>query len=131
MSKDTKEKKYPCTCGICVINDSNRHECKKCSVCQTYLCLSMATSLRTVCTDCILSNKHQLDKIFVHGKTPSGDWIDPASLRPIKTCKHCGEPELTMRCGVIIGCYKYPETTCQPNVKRISFSELRKKLNVS
>ncbi len=115
-------------CGTCKITEENKASSRKCAVCQNYLCFSMATDNRTVCTTCILSNLHQLDKIFVRGKAESGNWIDPGTLCEIKTCKHCGEPELPMRCGNIIGCYKSPETTSAPNVTRLTYTQFAERL---
>lgn len=79
---------------------------------------------RSVCSRCILSNLDHLERIFVHGKDEQGRWIDPGTLQGIPTCRHCGDPALSMRCGPIIGCIRTPGTSA-PNVTRFRVSNGR------
>ena len=105
------------TCGICDLSQVDLRDLRRCPICQNYVCLSMQSGPRSVCTSCILSNLGNLERVFVNGKDANGRWIDPATLQSIPTCRHCGEPELVMRCGPVIGCFQTPGTSA-PGVSR-------------
>ena len=120
------------TCGLCDLSGYESSELRKCSVCQGHLCLSVQKGPRSVCEHCILSNLGRLERIFVNGKDAQGRWLDPGTLLAIPTCKHCGQPQISMRCGPIIGCHTTPGTSA-PNVRRMTMEEgmahLRDRLN--
>ena len=97
------------TCGMCSVSGDMRH----CSVCQRHLCQALTSGPRTVCSDCILTNRHRLSLIFTTGKDSNGHWIDPASRLPVPTCAECGCPELPMRCSKLSGCCHTEEARAQ------------------
>lgn len=121
------EARCAATCGLCDLSGIAPQDLRKCPICQECLCLSMqegARRARSVCTGCILSNLEGLERIFVHGKDARGRWIDPGTLQGIPTCRHCGAPELGMRCGPVIGCFMTPGTAA-PGVRRLSVADFR------
>ena len=105
------------TCGICDLSHIDLRDLRRCPVCQNYVCLSMQSGPRSVCGGCVRANLNNLERVFVNGKDDRGRWIDPGTLRGIPTCRHCGEPELGMRCGPVIGCFHTPGTS-GPGVRR-------------
>jgi hypothetical protein len=92
------------TCGICDFSNCDPVTIRNCSICQGHLCIPLQTGPRTVCSGCIYSNRHQLDKIFVNGKDENMDIIDPGSLQVIPTCKECGCPKIPLGCSLMSGC---------------------------